>query len=231
MQALFVGMTSKMPILTYCSFDTGEGLTESKGLGRGIRSTECYSSFDCLFCLCAGWWDEGRSGSVSGRDRLCQRGVVWSGTGWTSREEWRRCGGDQVNRNKSVVTASIIKVNLKPAVSGSAEVSVCATCSPPQILSVPAQVRSVRSGPQGDADRLPVHHTDQGQELPEDFHSEEEPERLLHKLAQLRHFLNQRQTQPSRTGKTDRAASCNASPKPQSESQLRQRVHRLETHR
>lgn len=117
-----------------------------------------------------------------------------------------------MNRNKSVLTASIIKINLKPAVSVSAEVSVCATCSPPQILSVPAQVRSVRSGPQGDAYRLPVHHTDQGQELPEEVHPEEEPERLLHKLAQLRHFLNQRQTQPSRTGKTDRAASHNASP-------------------
>lgn len=71
MQAVFVGMTSKRPILTYCTFDVGLGLTESKGLGLGL---------DC-FSLCAGRWDEGRSGSVSGRDRLCQRGVVWSGTG------------------------------------------------------------------------------------------------------------------------------------------------------
>lgn len=69
-----------------------------------------------------------------------------------------------------------------------------------QILSVHAQVWSVRSGPQGDTHRLPVHHAHQNNHLTEKIRPQEEPQRLLHQLSQLRHLLHQRQTQPSRTG-------------------------------
>lgn len=69
-----------------------------------------------------------------------------------------------------------------------------------QVLPVHAQVRPVRSGPQGDAYRFPLHHPHQDQVLTEEVSSQEEPERVLHELAQLRQLLIQWQTQPSRTG-------------------------------
>lgn len=73
----------------------------------------------------------------------------------------------------------------------------------PQIFSVHAEVWPVCPGPQGDAHWLPLHDTFKGEELAEEVHPpREEPQSLLHQLAQLRHLLHQRQAQPSRTGKT-----------------------------
>lgn len=85
-----------------------------------------------------------------------------------------------------------------------------------QILPVHAQVWSVRSGPQGDTYWFPLHHTYQDEELTEEVPPQEESQCLVHQLAQLRHLLNQRQTQPSRTGKTYTGLlrvywSCNSS--------------------
>lgn len=49
-----------------------------------------------------GWWNKGRSGSVSGRDRLCQGRVVWCGTRRTAwQERWCR-SGDQARRNRTM---------------------------------------------------------------------------------------------------------------------------------
>lgn len=39
-----------------------------------------------------GWWNEDRSCTLRGRDRLCQRRVVWSGAGWApGQERWGGC--------------------------------------------------------------------------------------------------------------------------------------------
>lgn len=83
-------------------------------------------------------------------------------------------------------------------------------CFSSQVLSVHAQVRSVRPRPQGDAYWLPLHDPHEGEELAEEVRPQEEPQRFLHQLAQLRHLLNQRQTQPSRTGKTRTVLLSNA---------------------
>lgn len=85
---------------------------------------------------------------------------------------------------------------------------VALSCS--QVLPVHAQVWPVRSGPQGDAYWLPLHHPHQDQVFTEEVSSQEEPERVLHELAQLRQLLLRWQTQPSWTGEAPPAlqSSC-----------------------
>lgn len=70
-----------------------------------------------------------------------------------------------------------------------------------------AQVWPVRSGPQGDAYWFPLHYPHQDQVFPEEVSTQEEPERVLHELAQLRQLLIQWQTQPSWTGEARSALS------------------------
>lgn len=74
-----------------------------------------------------------------------------------------------------------------------------------QILSVSSQVRPVRSHPQGDPDRLPLHQPGQGEEEQAGgdggFLSGPQPQQLLHQLRQLGGFLCERTAEPSRTGK------------------------------
>lgn len=77
-----------------------------------------------------------------------------------------------------------------------------------QILPVSSQVRSVRSDPQGDPDRLPVHEPGQGQEEQAGGDgrvvSGPQPQQLLHQFSQLGGLLRERTTEPSWTGKTAR---------------------------
>ena len=78
----------------------------------------------------------------------------------------------------------------------------------PQILPVSSQVRSVRSDPQGDPDRLPLHEPGQGQEEQAcgdgRVVSGPQPQQLLHQFSQLGGLLRERTAEPSWTGKTDR---------------------------
>lgn len=80
-----------------------------------------------------------------------------------------------------------------------------------QILPVSSQVRSVRSDPQGDPDRLPLHEPGQGQEEQAGGDgrvvSGPQPQQLLHQFSQLGGLLRERTTEPSWTGKTDRDAT------------------------
>lgn len=82
---------------------------------------------------------------------------------------------------------------------------LCLLC-PRQVFPVPAQVRPVRPGAQGDQDRLPLHHAGQGQARGAEgaAHTqrpEAQPQRLLAELAELRGLLRKQQAQPHRTRK------------------------------
>lgn len=69
-----------------------------------------------------------------------------------------------------------------------------------QILPVHAQVWPLRSSPQGDPHWLPLHHPHQDQGFAEEVSPQEEPQCVLHELAQLCQLLIQWQTKPSRSG-------------------------------
>lgn len=75
-----------------------------------------------------------------------------------------------------------------------------------KVFPVPAQVRPVRPGAQGDQDRLPLHDAGQGQahaaQGDADAHGPEaQPQRLVPELAELGGLLRKQQAQPHRTRK------------------------------
>ena len=53
--------------------------------------------FGCFFYpLSLGWWDKGWGGALPGRNRLCQRRLVWCGAGRTAGEERRSSSRHEV---------------------------------------------------------------------------------------------------------------------------------------